>query len=41
MILWRLACIAAYPVAVVLLGIVDRRDLVRIGSAIRRRLPGP
>ena len=40
MILWRLACIAAYPAAVVALGVVDRRDILRIGSAIRRRLPG-
>ena len=39
MLLWRLACIAAYPAAVVTLGVVDRRDIVRIGSAIRRRLP--
>lgn len=40
MLLWRLGCIAAYPVAVVALGVVDRRDFARIGSAIRRRLPG-
>ena len=37
---WRLACIAAYPLAVVALRIVDRRDLERIWAAIRRRQPG-
>lgn len=39
-IAWRLACIAAYPLAVVALRIVDRRDVRRVADAVRRRRSG-
>ncbi len=35
---WRLACVLAYPPLVVLLGIVDRRDVASIMAVVRRRM---